>query len=67
MTTTHDRPSLGRPRRLDRAFFLLRSAFTLAPILFQLDKFAEVLTDDWEAYLAPWVNDIVFGTASDGG
>ena len=26
---------------------LLRIAFTVAPILFGLDKFAEVLTNDW--------------------
>jgi hypothetical protein len=65
MTTTHHRPSLVGTTPTDRAFFLLRAGFTLAPILFGLDKFAEVLTDDWEAYLAPWVNDIVPGTASD--
>jgi hypothetical protein len=46
----------------DRAFFLLRTVFTIAPIAFGLDKFADWLTD-WEQYLAPWVNDIVPGTA----
>ena len=30
-----------------QAFMLLRIAFTVAPILMGLDKFAEVLTDDW--------------------
>ena len=35
-----------------QAFLLLRIVFTVAPILFGLDKFAEVLTDDWTAYLA---------------
>ncbi len=49
----------------DRAFLLLRAGFTLAPILFGLDKFLEVLTDDWEAYLAPWVDDLVPGSAGD--
>ena len=34
-----------------QAFLLLRIAFTVAPILFGLDKFAEVLTDDWTRYL----------------
>jgi hypothetical protein len=47
----------------DRAFLLLRAGFTLAPILFGLDKFLGVLTDHWEAYLAPWVDDLVPGTA----
>lgn len=45
------------------AYLLLRTVFTVAPILFGLDKFAEVLTDDWELYLAPWVNDLVPGDA----
>lgn len=49
----------------DRAYLLLRTVFTIAPIAFGLDKFAEVLTDHWEGYLAPWVNDIVPGSASD--
>ncbi|HEU4912275.1 MAG TPA: hypothetical protein VFV76_10285 [Actinomycetes bacterium] len=44
------------------AFLLLRTVFTVAPILFGLDKFAEVLTQ-WERYLAPWVNDLVPGSA----
>ena len=44
------------------AFLLLRSVFTIAPIAFGLDKFAELLTD-WEKYLAPWVDDLVPGTA----
>ena len=65
MSTTHHRPSLAGTTPTDRAFLLLRSGFTLAPILFGLDKFAEILTDDWEAYLAPWVNDLVPGSASD--
>lgn len=46
----------------ERAFLLLRTVFTIAPIAFGLDKFAELLTD-WEQYLAPWINDIVPGTA----
>jgi hypothetical protein len=49
----------------DRAFLLLRTVFTIAPIAFGLDKFAEVLTDNWEGYLAPWINDIVPGSAHD--
>jgi hypothetical protein len=35
-----------------QGFFLLRTVFTLAPILFGLDKFAHVLVD-WDRYLAP--------------
>jgi uncharacterized membrane protein YphA (DoxX/SURF4 family) len=46
-----------------QAFLLLRVAFTVAPIVFGLDKFTNVLVD-WEVYLAPWINDIVPGTAA---
>ena len=45
-----------------RAFLLLRTVFTLAPILFGLDKFFEVMTD-WDKYLAPWINELVPGSA----
>jgi uncharacterized membrane protein YphA (DoxX/SURF4 family) len=48
-----------------QAFTLLRIAFTVAPILFGLDKFANVLTDDWTRYLAPAFNDIMPGNAAD--
>jgi hypothetical protein len=48
-----------------QAFMLLRIAFTVAPILFGLDKFAGVLTDDWTRYLAPAFNDIIPGSAQD--
>jgi hypothetical protein len=45
-----------------QAFWLLRIGFTVAPILFGLDKFAHVLVN-WDRYLAPAINDIVPGTA----
>lgn len=47
----------------DRAFFLLRTVFVIAPIAFGVDKFTQILIDDWSVYLAPWVNDIVPGSA----
>ena len=48
-----------------QAFTLLRIGFTVAPILFGLDKFAEVLFDNWPAYLATEFNDIIPGSAQD--
>ena len=48
-----------------QAFLLLRIAFTVAPILFGLDKFAGVLTDDWTKYLATQFNDLIPGSAQD--
>jgi len=46
-----------------QAFLLLRIGFTVAPVLFGLDKFFNVLVD-WEGYLAPWIDDIVPGSAA---
>ena len=57
--------SVGRPGLHDpgyQAFLLLRAAFTVAPIVFGLDKFFNLLTD-WPGYLAPWFDSIVPGTA----
>jgi uncharacterized membrane protein YphA (DoxX/SURF4 family) len=48
-----------------QATLLLRIGFTVAPILFGIDKFANVLTDDWTRYLAPAFNDIIPGSAAD--
>jgi hypothetical protein len=48
-----------------QAFLLLRIAFTVAPILFGLDKFAEVMISDWPKYLAPEFNDLIPGNAQD--
>lgn len=62
----------ARPALSDRlkdstfaAYFLLRTVFTVAPIVFGLDKFFNLLTypHHWSMYLALWINDIVPGTA----
>jgi hypothetical protein len=47
-----------------QAFLIMRIAFTVAPILFGLDKFVNVLTDDWTRYLSSEFNDIIPGSAS---
>ncbi len=47
-----------------QAFLMLRTVFTVAPIVFGLDKFTNLLTD-WPGYLAPWINDIVPGSGQD--
>ena len=59
-------PVHGRTHRTgaDDAFLLLRTVFTIAPIAFGLDKFAQILCD-WDFYLAPWINDLVPGDAHD--
>ena len=48
-----------------QAFALLRTAFVVAPILFGIDKFANVLTNDWTRYLASEFNDLIPGSAAD--
>jgi hypothetical protein len=45
-----------------QAFLLLRGVFTVAPVLFGLDKFFGLLTD-WERYLAPQIDDLLPGSA----
>jgi hypothetical protein len=58
---------IARARRDDSAhqvYLLLRSGFVVAPILFGVDKFFN-WTVDWTEYLAPWVNDIMPGSAQD--
>jgi len=65
-------PAIDVPKAGDRikndpayqAFWLLRIAFTAAPIVFGADKFFNVLVD-WDVYLAPWINDIVPGSGAD--
>ena len=39
-------------------------AYLLLRIVFGLDKFAGVLTDDWTRYLAPQFNDLIPGSAA---
>ena len=48
---------------VQQSYLLLRIAFTVAPILFGIDKFAQVMTH-WTKYLASQYNDLIPGTAS---
>ena len=59
------RAESARGDAVAQATLLLRIGFTVAPILFGLDKFANVLTDDWTRYLAPAFNDVIPGSAED--
>ena len=54
-TSTTERGLLARVRAADpaeQAFMILRAAFTVAPIVFGLDKFFHLMVD-WDRYLAP--------------
>src|SRR3712207_2065487 len=46
-----------------QAYLILRTGFVVAPILFGLDKFTNLLTD-WTAYLAPAIDRLIPGTAT---
>lgn len=52
---------LTRTDPATQAFVLLRTVFTVAPVLFGLDKFFNLLVD-WPVYLAPWIDSIVPGS-----
>jgi len=58
----HVVPEQRVPAAAHQVFLVLRIGFTALPILFGLDKFANVLTD-WSKYLAPQIDSIVPGTA----
>ena len=66
MTSSVAHPESPTTTRTDRpgqeAFWILRTAFTVAPILFGLDKFANVMTN-WPKYLAGQFNDLIPGDA----
>jgi hypothetical protein len=50
------------PAAATQVFWVLRAGFTALPIVFGLDKFANLLTN-WPHYLAPQIDDLVPGTA----
>jgi hypothetical protein len=60
-------PSVARLRDdpVAQATAILRVAFTVAPILFGLDKFLGVMLDDWTKYLASEFNGLIPGNAQD--
>ncbi len=66
MTSSIAHPQTPTTTSTDRAgqeaFWILRTAFTVAPILFGLDKFANVMTN-WPKYLAGQFNDLIPGDA----
>jgi uncharacterized membrane protein YphA (DoxX/SURF4 family) len=64
---TNGRPVSGRDEvgaAAHQAFWLLRIAFTVAPILFGLDKFFN-WSVHWPDYLAGWVNNIMPGSGQE--
>jgi uncharacterized membrane protein YphA (DoxX/SURF4 family) len=61
-TTTAARSTLRDPAF--QGYLIMRITFVVVPILSGLDKFFNFLVD-WPKYLAPWVNDLMPGTAQE--
>jgi uncharacterized membrane protein YphA (DoxX/SURF4 family) len=80
MSTTLDKPPVAARERIPhadegaagprwrdaryQAYLLLRVGFTVAPVVFGLDKFWNLMVD-WPQYLAPWINDIAPGSGQE--
>ena len=47
-------PVAGLPAPVMQSYWLMRALYTVAPILFGLDKFFNLMTN-WEEYLAPQI------------
>src|ERR671924_1237606 len=66
MSTLEARTTASNPIRAAayQAYWVLRAGFTVAPILFGIDKFFN-WTVHWPDYLAGWINNIMPGSAQD--
>jgi hypothetical protein len=62
-TTVRSRTPAAIDNPTYQAFLALRAGFVVAPILFGLDKFTNLLAD-WTTYLAPAIDRLVPGSAS---
>ena len=63
ITTVRSHNTSIRDNPAYQAYLILRTGFIVAPILFGLDKFTNLLTD-WIAYLAPAIDRLIPGSAS---
>jgi hypothetical protein len=62
VTTARPRSAAALDNPAYQAYQFLRVGFVVAPILFGLDKFANVMAD-WTSYLAPGIDRLVPGSA----
>lgn len=62
MTTTTTTATTQRTSHSSVAYQILHLGFTVAPILFGLDKFFNLMTD-WTEFLPEFVTDVLSGTA----
>jgi hypothetical protein len=64
LDATHRGPADVRNDPAYQSFLLLRIGFVVAPVLFGLDKFFDVMAD-WSTYLAPSIDRLVPGSVGD--
>ena len=64
MQATTDAPRTTLREPAYQAYTILRVLFVALPILSGLDKFLNLMVE-WPRYLAPWVNDLMPGTAQE--
>jgi len=62
LDATHRGPADVRNDPAYQSFLLLRIGFVVAPVLFGLDKFFDVMAD-WSTYLAPSIDRLIPGSA----
>ena len=60
--SAHDLGSITHAEPSRQAFLMLWALFSVVPVVVGIDKFTQLLTN-WDGYLAPWINDLVPGTA----
>jgi hypothetical protein len=63
ITTVRSHHTSVRDNPTYQAYLTLRTGFIVAPILFGLDKFTNLLTD-WTTYLAPSIDRMIPGSAT---
>jgi hypothetical protein len=65
---SHDMRDVGAITRAEpahQAYLALWIGFIVLPLVVGLDKLIGFLNVNWEGYLAPWINNIVPGSAAD--
>lgn len=61
----HDLSTITHVDAARQAHLGLWATFMAVPLLFGIDRFAAVMNENWEAYVADWVNDVLPGGAAD--
>lgn len=61
----HDLSTITHVDAARQAHLGLWATFMAVPLIFGIDRFAAVMNENWEAYVAGWVNDVLPGGAGD--